>query len=168
MNRSALTLSLALLVCSAADGIAQRRPTAPVATGKPLALSARIDGKGYEAAGQGSCKHTPDASIYDLPAALWLIQYGNPSGGEIKQLNLTLWKPKDGSSDQVSLSLETGRSSHRISSGGKAQPAGSATVTVSPLGSDGRLDLKGKDVEGRKIELTVNCPVFAGIEAEGG
>jgi hypothetical protein len=167
MNRSALTLPLALLVCSAADGMAQRRPTAPGEPGKPLTLSARIDGKAYTATGPGSCRHTPEASIYDLPAALWMIEYGNPGGGAIQQVNLTLWKPKDGSSDQISLALEAGSSSYRIASGGKA-PSGSATLKLSPSGAGGRFELKGKDAKGTNIELTVNCPAFAGVEAEGG
>lgn len=166
MNPSAVALTLALLLTLAADGMAQRRP--PAAAGKPLTLSADIGGKAYQATGPGTCRHTPDAAIYDLPAALWMIEYGNQAGRGIRQVNLTLWKPKDGSPDQVSLSLETGRSSHRISSGGKAQPAGSATVSVSPLGSGGRLKLTGKDAEGTKIELTIDCPTLAGVEAEGG
>lgn len=168
MNPSALPLALALLLSAPVDGMAQRRSDVSTAPGKPLTLSGSIGGKAYQASGPGTCKHAPDASIYDLPAALWMIEFANPRGPDIRQLNLTLWKPKDGSPDQVSLSLETARSTHRISSGGKTQPAGSATVTLSPRGSGGSLELKGKDADGRKIELTINCPAFTGVEAEGG
>jgi len=168
VNRSALALTLALLASLTVDATAQQRPNTSVAPSKPLTVSARIDGKTYKATGPGSCKHTPAASIYDVPAALWMIEYGNPAGAEIKQLNLTLWRPKNGSSDQVSLSLKTGSSSHRISSGGRAQPVGRATVKVSPSGAGARFELKGKDAKGTKVELTVSCPAFAGVEAEGG
>ena len=168
MYRSTSALTLALLVSLAVDGMAQRRTGTSGVPGGPLTLSARIDGRTYKAMGPGSCKHTSDASIYDVPAALWMVEYGNSAGGDIKRLNLTLWKPKGGSADQVSLSLETGRSSHRINSGGKARSVGSGTVTVSRLGSGGRLNLKGKDAKGKKIELTVKCPAYAGVEAEGG
>ena len=168
MHPSPLALTLALLVSLAVEATAQRRPDASAASSKPLTLSARIDGKSFKASGPGSCKHTPAASIYDIPAALWMIEYSNRTGAEIKQLNLTLWRPKDGSSDQVSLSFETSSSSHRISSGGRAEPAGSATVKLSPSGSGGRFELKGKDAEGTNMELTITCPAFAGIEAEGG
>jgi hypothetical protein len=166
MNRSAPALTLALVVSLAVDGMAQRRPDGSV-SGAPLTLSARIDGKTYKATGPGSCKHASDASIYDLPAALWMVEYGNRAGTKIKQLNLTLWRPKDGSPDQVSLSLETGSSSYRLASGGRA-PTGTATVRLSPMGAGGRFEVKGKDAEGRSVALTVSCPAFAGVEAEGG
>jgi hypothetical protein len=168
VNRSALVLTLALLVSLTLDATAQQRPNTSAAPSKPLTVSARIDGKTYEATGPGSCKHTPAASIYDVPAALWMVEYNNPAGDKIKRLNLTFWRPKDGSPDQVSLSLQTGTSSHQISSGGRGQPAGRATVELSPEGSGGRFELKGKDAGGAKVELTVSCPVFAGVEAEGG
>jgi hypothetical protein len=168
MNRSALALTLALLICLPVDGMGQRRrPGASVDPSAPLTLSARIHGKTYRATGPGSCKHTPDASIYDLPAALWMIEFRNRAGAQIKQLNLTLWRPKDGTSDQISLSLETGSSSYRMASGGRA-PVGRATVKLSPLGAGGRFEVKGKDGEGTSIQLTVSCPAFAGVEAEGG
>ena len=167
MNRSVLALTLVLLTSVTVDARAQRKGPASGAPGAPLTVSARIDDKNYGATGPGSCKHAPAASIHDIPAALWLIEYDNPSSVGIKRLNLTLWRPKDGSSDQVSLSLETS-SSYRISSGGKGDPVGSATVKLSPYESGGRFELKGKDGKGNKVELTISCPAFAGVEAEGG
>ena len=170
MNRFSLALALAvaLLASSTADAMAQRRPGVSVAASKPLTVSARIDGKTYEATGLGRCKHAPEASIYDIPAALWMVEYGDQASDRIKQLNLTLWRPKDGSSDQVSISLRTGSASYRIKSGGKGPSVGSATVDLSPMGSGGRFELKGKDADGVKVELTISCPAFAGVEGEGG
>ena len=168
MNRSAAALTLALLVSSSVDGAAQRRSNTSGAPGQPLTVSVRLDGKAHESTGAGSCKHTPAASIYDIPAALWMIEYRNPAAREMKQLNLTLWRPKDGSPDQISLAFEAGSSSYRISSGGRAQPAGKAKVKVSPSGSGARFEVKGKDAEGRKVEVMVTCPALAGVEAEGG
>ena len=168
MNRSVLALTLALLTSITVDARAQRKGPASSAPGAPLTVSARIDDKNYGATGPGSCKHAPAASIHDIPAALWLIEYDNPSSVGIKRLSLTLWRPKDGSSDQVSLSLSTSSTTHRINSVGKPQSEGAATVKVSPLATGGRLELKGNDAGGAKIELTVACPIFAGVEAEGG
>jgi hypothetical protein len=168
VNRSTLALTLALLVASTVDGTAQRRPGASVAPSKPLSVSARIDGKTYEATGPGRCKHASEASIYDIPAALWMVEYGDQSSDRIKQLSLILWRPEDGSSDQISLSLQVGTASHRIESGGKGPSVGSAAVNLIPVGSGGRFELKGKDAEGKKVELTIGCPAFTGVEAEGG
>lgn len=66
MNRSILSVILALVLSVAADGMAQRRPDPAAAAGKPLTLSAGIGGKTYQATGRGTCRHTPDASIYGV------------------------------------------------------------------------------------------------------
>ena len=161
MLRSFSIASLCLLATAASDAAAQRAASPGI-----VSVSAEVGGKSYDAAGAGSCRHSPSASIYDVPAALWMVEQSGD--GAIKSMNLTLWRPKNGSADQVSLSLETGSSSHRISSGGRAEPVGSATVKVSPLGSGGRFELKGKDGAGAKVAVTITCPVFTGVEAEGG
>ena len=168
MNRSVLVLTLVLLTSVTADARAQRKGPASAVPGEPLTLSARIDGKNYGVKGPGSCKYEPGASIHGRPAALWLIEYGNPSSAGIKRMNLTVWRPKDGSSDQVSLSLSTSSTTHHINSAGKPQSEGTAAVKVSPLATGGRFELKGNDAGGATIELTVVCPVFVGVEAEGG
>lgn len=133
-----------------------------------MAVTATVGGKSYEGTGPGNCRHTPDASIYDVPAALWMVEQSGSANGALKGLHLTLWRPKNKSPDQLSLALETRSSSHQISVGGKAQEAGSATVKLSPVGSGGRFELQGKDAKGTKIQLTINCTAFAGVEAEGG
>jgi hypothetical protein len=168
LNPFCLALTLALLGSLTMDATAQLRPGASSGPDEPLIVAARIGNKTYEATGAGSCKHAPEASIYGIPAALWMVEYSNRSDDRIKQVNLTLWRPKDGSSDQVSLTLETISSSHRISSGGKGEAVGSATIKLSPYGAGSRFELKGKDAEGAIVELSISCPAFAGIEAEGG
>jgi hypothetical protein len=161
--RSFLIPSLLLLTTAASDAAAQR--TAGTGT---VGVSAKVGRKSYDATGAGTCRHSPDASIYDVPAALWMVEQASTRGGALKRVNLTLWRPKNGSSDQISLALETGSSSHQISSGGRGRPVGSATVKLSPVGSGGRFELKGKDAAGTRIKLTITCPAFTGVEAEGG
>jgi len=161
--RSIPVAALFLLATAAGDAAAQRAGGSSM-----VSVSAKVGGKSYDASGPGSCRHSPNAAIYDVPAALWMVEQAPSGEGAIKGVHLTLWRPKNGSSEQVSLSLETRSSSHRISSGGKAQPVGSASVKLSPLGSGGRFELKGKDAKGTNIEVTIKCPAFAGVEAEGG
>ncbi len=50
-------------------------------------ISAKVGGKSYESAGQGSCRHTPTASIYGVPAALWMVALTGPgdAAGEKRQ-----------------------------------------------------------------------------------
>jgi hypothetical protein len=155
-------ITAVFLLAAVADDVAAQR------TGGTIGVSANVGRKSFEASGPGTCRHSPSASIYDVPAALWMVELARSDDRPVKQVNLTLWRPKDGSPDQVSLSLETSSSSHQLSVGGKAEPLGSGTVKLSPAASGGRFELKGKDSKGTSIELSITCPAFAGVEAEGG
>jgi hypothetical protein len=174
MRRSAATLAvtLALLAGLSNSAAAQRRkpgiqPGAP-AEQTSVTIEAKVGGKTYKGSGSGECKHAPDASIRGVSASLWLVQYASAKDGSLKQLNLTLWRPKDGSPDQLSLSLETGSGSHRIETGGKGGNSGEGSVTILPSGPGGRLEISGKEAGGKPVQITIDCPAFAGIEAEGG
>ena len=133
-----------------------------------VTISARIGGKSYESAAQGSCRHTAAASIYGVPAALWMVGLTGSAAAGIESLNLTLWKPKNGSPEQFSVSLTTKSSSHRMDVGGRGEQVGSGKASVLPIGAGGRIEVSGKDDSGKTIELVVKCPAFAGVEAEGG
>ncbi len=168
MLRSVFILGLSM-IAGACDGAAQRRPNPEASdNGKSVNISGRVADKTLNAIGGGRCRHAPEASIYDVPAALWLVDYSNPNDAQLKQLNLTLWRPKNGSPDQISLSVETGSTSHRVNIGGRGEQAGSGRVTLSPSGEGGRFEFKGKDAAGTRLEVAISCPAFAGVEAEGG
>jgi hypothetical protein len=81
---------------------------------------------------------------------------------------LTLWRPKDGSADQTSLSLEAGSRSTRIEVNPRDKPVGGATVRLEQVGEGGKFQLKGKDAKGTAVNLTISCPSFAAVEAAGG
>ena len=168
MLRSAFILGLSM-IAGACDGAAQRRPNPEGSdNGNSVNISGRVADKSFNATGVGVCKHAPEASIYDVPAALWLVEYSNPNDAGLKQLNLTLWRPKNGSSDQISLAVETGSATHRVNTGGRGKQAGSGRVTFSPSGAGGRFEFKGKDEAGTSLEVAIGCPAFAAVEAEGG
>ena len=174
MHRSAaiLTVILALLAGLPNGAAAQRRkpgiqPDGPAGQAS-VTIEAKVGGKKYKASGSGECKHAPDASIRGVSAALWMVHYTSAKDGSLKQLNLTLWRPKDESPDQLSLSLETGSGSHRIETGGTGENSGEGSVTILPSGPGGRLEISGKEAGGKPIQITIDCPAFAGIEAEGG
>jgi hypothetical protein len=167
MARLAVMAVLALLSGLIQDATAQRlSPEVPAKT-VAITVAARIGGKSLQGSGAGSCRHEADASIHGVSAALWTVQYAGKSGG-IKQLNLTLWRPKDESPDQLSLSLETGSGSHRIETGGEEGNNGEGSVTILPNGPGGRLEISGKEAGGKAVQITIDCPAFEGIEAEGG
>ena len=167
MHRFAIMAVLVLLAVSTGEAAAQqKRPEAP-AENVAITVSAQIGGKSYHGSGTGSCSYEPDASIHDVSASLWMVQYASQARA-VKQLNLTLWRPKDGSPDQLSLSLETGSGAHRIQTGGKDGNSGEASVTILPSGPGGSLEINGKEAGGKPVQITIDCPAFAGIEAEGG
>jgi hypothetical protein len=144
------------------------QPAGAQSSQNTVMISAKVGPKSYESAGPGSCRHTPSAAIYGVPAALWMVGVTGAEDAAVKSMNLTLWKPKNGGPQQFSLSLRTGSSSHRIDVGGRGEQIGSGKASVVAAGAGGRIEVSGKDDSGKTIELVVKCPAFAGVEAEGG
>jgi hypothetical protein len=172
MLRSVFVALLGTLPAMGSEGVAQQRDrpaqAAPPAADITVTIAATAGGKSYQASGRGTCQHAPDASIRGASASLWMVQYAGSGQGALKQLTLTLWRLKDGDSDQLSLSLETGSGSHRIETGGQGENAGEGTVTILPSGPGGRLEVSGKDAGGKPIQITIDCSAFADVVAEGG
>jgi hypothetical protein len=171
MTRATLLVILGLVPGIAREALAQQT-LAPEGE-KPqvessLTVSGTIGGKPIQVSGSGSCRHAPDASIHGVSASLWTVQYGGAEDGPVKQLNLTLWRPKDGSPDQLSLELKSKSGDHRVETGAKGKHKGEGTVTILPSGPGGRLELRGKDAKGKPIQIFIDCPAFGQIEAEGG
>jgi hypothetical protein len=161
--------TLLVLVSGTRELAAQRRPSGkPVTESSNVSIVARVGAKSYTATVPGSCEHEPSASIYDLPAALYRVDAQGADGSAIKQLSLTLWRPKDGSADQTSLSLEAGSTSSRIDVSPRTKGGGRATVQLKPSGDGGTFEIKGKDAKGAALSLTITCPSFAAVEAAGG
>lgn len=171
MTRTTLIVTLALLPMVATEAVAQRKAltaTPEARAAAALTVTGKVGGKRLDASGGGSCRHAPDAAIRGVSASLWMVQYNGSGDGAVKQLNLTLWRPKDGSPDQLSLALETKSGDHRIDTGSGGEPKGEGVVTILPNGPGGRLELKGQSAEGKPVQITIDCPTYSGIEAEGG
>jgi hypothetical protein len=169
MLRTVSMIVLFTLSGVAGEAAAQRRER-PQAPGQAVAITiaGKIGGKKYQDSGSGVCRHAPDASIRDVSASLWMVQYTSSGEGQLKQVNLTLWRPKDGASDQLSLDVETKSGTHRVKTGGEGKNQGEGAVDIQPNGPGGRFEISGKDAAGKRIQITIDCPVFAGVEAEGG
>lgn len=168
MIRFTLLAPLLFLPTLATEAAAQRLAQPAAGAQATLTVTGKAGGKNLQASGSGSCRHAPDASVHGVSASLWMVQYGGSGDGSVKQLNLTLWRPKDGSPDQLSLALESKSGEHRIETGGQGDSKGEGSVTILPNGPGGRLELTGKDARGKPIQMTIDCPAFAGVEAEGG
>lgn len=132
----------------------------------PMAVTATIGARTLRARGRGECTHTTSASIYGVPAAMWSVRYAGE--GDLAQLGLTVWQPKEGGAAQVDLSLRSGSDSRRIATVKGGEMTGSASVTVAPRGDGGQLEVVGRDASGAPIGATVECERFTEPVVEGG
>src|SRR3954462_6122043 len=156
-------LTFVILLLGLADPAAAQRPGLAPVTKRPndessrVAVTASVGGKNFRGDGRGECRHSPDATIRSISSALWIVEFSE-GRGSLKQLKLTLWRPKDGSPDDVSLEFATPSGSHHISTGGTGENSGEASVAVLPSGPGGRVEIKGKDAEGKPVQIAIDCP----------
>jgi hypothetical protein len=167
MRQLLMAAALGLLPCWTTLGAAQQlTPPGASLTAAHVVITGTVGNKKLQASGPGTCRHAPEASLRGASASMWMVEF--PASRDVGPLNLTLWRFKDGSPDQLSLALETGSGSHRIDTSNPDEKKGEATVTILPNGPGGRLELSGKKAGGKPVQLTIDCPAFSGIEAEGG
>lgn len=148
-----------------AEVIDQRRPTGGTTDAQaPMQVSLTVAGQKFESSTPGKCTHAPVASIYQVMSELWTAQ----QSGEGRSLNVSLWRPKDGSGDMVSLSVSTGGSAKQVSTVRGGTVAGSGKVTLTPSGKGGTFTVDAKAADGTSITGTIRCDAFAPHTAEGG
>ena len=165
MIRATLICTLGLAAGTARDAQAQNQTLAPEnqkpETESALSLSGMVGGKPIQVSGAGTCRHAADASIEGRSVSLWTVEYRGSDEGTVKQLDLTLRRPKDGGPDQLSFKLKGKAGDHRIETGPQGKPKGQGTVTILPSGPGGRLELSGKDAKGKPIQISIDCPAFS-------
>jgi hypothetical protein len=125
-------------------------------------ISLQIGSQKYNASAQGECKHAPRASIYNIPAALYSVTH---RGGK-DSLNLTVWQPRDGKPNMISLSVTAGGKSYAVNTVNEKKGSGSARVESS--GRGGTITLEAVAASGEKITGKIQCRSFGGVNAEGG
>ncbi len=131
-----------------------------------VVVGAEIDGRRFASRGWGECRHAADASIYGMPSSMWLVQFSGNT--EVRSVSLTLWRPKSGEADQLSLSITTPRGTARITTVQGGQTVGSGSVELELADEGGRLRVDGRDAEGNAVEVEVECDRFMTLEAVGG
>ncbi|MBA3258727.1 MAG: hypothetical protein H0T68_04590 [Gemmatimonadales bacterium] len=134
----------------------------------PLEITAKVGGKSYRASGLGECQHTTEASIYQVPAALWVARYSAGEESDLEHLNLTIWEPKAGGAAQVNLSLRVEGGEHQIATVQGGQLEGKGAGSVRRSGQGGTLTVEGESGEGAPVRVAVSCPAFTVPIAEGG
>ena len=145
---------------------AQRRVPGQAEPKQAIDVSLTIGGHTtYASRDPGRCTHAPTASIYSILSEMWSVQQSS----EGRSLALTLWRPKNGTGDMVTLSVSGGKSLHQINTvrGGGAT-SGTGKVTLDKSGAGGTFTIDGKTQEGIAVSGTIKCDAFAPHIAEGG
>lgn len=164
--RSILVLIVVTSVSAvaAAPARVQRRQSSAVGA---TTIAVKVGGSSYDASGQASCRHAPQASIYNRPAQQWNVQH---TDGQ-RSLTLTLWRPAPSGEDMFTLGVSLGGKSHNVTTvkvGAQGEVRGSGTVTFAPSGNGGTFTIDAADPSGQKIAGTIACDAFAPVIAEGG
>jgi hypothetical protein len=144
---------------------AQRRTPGQPQAKQAIQVSLKVGGQTYQSSEPGRCTHAPTASIYQIVSELWSVQQSS----EGRSLAFSLWKPKDGSGDMVTISVSNGASSHEVTTvRGGAAASGSGKVTFEKSGSGGTFTVDARTRDGAAIAGTIKCDAFAPHIAEGG
>jgi len=133
----------------------------------PIQISLQVAGTPYAFTGSGSCRSAAQASIYDLQAAMWTVE----QDADGKSLTLTVWRPKSGTGDMLSLAVTAGGKSYRVSTvkaGERGDVQGSGTVKLDTSGQGGLFTINAVTKDGAKISGTVKCDRFTSAEAVAG
>jgi hypothetical protein len=132
-----------------------------------IELTGSVGGEPVSLSATGECRHEADAYIYGVPSSMWMVS--SSGTGNVKRLSATIWRPKNGATEQVQLNLDGASGSYEIDTvTGDKRTAGSASVTIDTRSAGGRIGIDGRDAKGVPIRISVDCPSFSTIEAEGG
>jgi hypothetical protein len=143
---------------------AQRRVPGQAQSKQAITASLKVGGQPYESREPGRCTYAPTASIYSIVSEMWSVQQSTDG----RSLTLTLWKPKDGSADMVTLAVTAGNSSQQITTVRGGSTSGSGKVTLAKSDAGGVFTVDAKTGGGAVISGTITCDAFAPHIAEGG
>ena len=163
------TFRLVCVVTAVALGLAatinaQRKAPGQAEAKQAIQVALNVGGATYQSGAAGKCTHAPVASIFKTMAEMWTVQ----QHAEGRSLALTLWKPKDGSGDMVTLSVTNGNVSQQVNTVRGGETTGSGKVTLERSGNGGTFSVDAKTGSGTAISGTIKCDAFAPHMAEGG
>ncbi|MDQ3486417.1 MAG: hypothetical protein M3468_01635, partial [Acidobacteriota bacterium] len=129
----------------------------------PLEVSLKVGQGTYAAKGQGTCTYARQAAIYDIRSQQWTARHEE----DARSVQLTVWKPVDGSAEMFSL-LVNDQSDVNITTVRGGQVSGSGTVKFEPSGKGGTFTVVAKGKAGEPVTGTFKCEAFTAAIAEGG
>jgi hypothetical protein len=163
-------LAVGLCAVLAASASAQKKKAATDIDGPDpkvgLTIALQVGDGRYDFAGKGVCLQIPDGSIYEAPAALYLVRHTSDK----QRFNMTLYRLKSGT-DMLTMNVTAGSVTHsmttvKIKTNGV--PIGSGTAKLELADKGGTLTIDAADGKGVKMTGTVKCEAFnKPVEANG-
>jgi hypothetical protein len=161
--RVSAAAAVAFIFASVLVSADQVRRQSPGAALVPMDVALKVGNIAYDAKGQGSCTHARQAAIYGVPSEMWSVRHE----ADGRSLQLTLWKPKDGSAQMFSLSIN-GKPNATVTTVRGGQVSGSGEVRLEPSAKGGAFTVDAKEKSGGSITGTIKCEAFTAAVAEGG
>jgi hypothetical protein len=128
-----------------------------------VSLVAKVGGHVIPAEGSGECYTSSESTIYDVPATQWHATFNGPKTSDLQNVNVTVWRPKAGGPDQVTLFLTMDNKTHRIATVAGAELIGRATASARVEGDGGTLLVEGSTSAGTPVRLELSCSAFSEI-----
>jgi hypothetical protein len=128
-----------------------------------VSLVAKVGGRVIPAEGSGECYTSAESTIYDVPATQWHATFHGSRTSELQNVNVTVWRPKAGGPDQVTLFLTLANDTHRIATVTGGELIGRATASARGEGDGGTLLVEGATKDGTPLRLELRCSAFSEI-----
>jgi hypothetical protein len=126
-----------------------------------------VGGSTFTTKGAGDCTFTGDASIYDVPAAMWHATL-RAEGQSVSYVNVTIWQFKNRTPNQIAVGVQAGPGFRHISTVKGSALVGDGTGTAERSGEQATLTVSGKDDKGGPLALRVRCAKVTKPIDEGG
>jgi hypothetical protein len=133
----------------------------------PMEVDTTVGNATFKTKGLGECTYADDASIYDVPAAMWHATL-RAEGQSVSYVNVTVWQFKDGSPNQVATGVQVGPTFRHISTVKGSARVGKGTARPERSGEAGTIAVEGEDASGGPLVLRVQCARFTVPVEEGG
>jgi hypothetical protein len=133
----------------------------------PIEVETIAGSSTFTTKGLGDCTYSDDASIYDVPAAMWHATL-RAEGQSVSYVNVTIWQFKNRSANQISVGVQFGPNFRHISTVKGSALIGEGTAKAERSGDLATLTVDGKDEKGTALALRIRCAQVTTPVEEGG
>jgi hypothetical protein len=133
----------------------------------PIEVETIAGSSTFTTKGLGDCTYSDDASIYDVPAAMWHATL-RAEGQSVSYVNVTIWQFKNRSANQISVGVQLGPNFRHISTVKGSALIGEGTAKAERSGDLATLTVDGKDEKGTALALRIRCAQVTTPVEEGG